>query len=161
MCASMLGFQAPLLRSVADQLKLPSVKVIAQQPGVQEVYRITVHYFDGRACNSVATLRRSSTVGIRLETVYQHALGEQPLVHQIEDLRFEAFVKAVKGLRFDKLPDQPNLPDHHSTDLWLIERAAGTFAHSVILAPELARDDYSMLANAVKHGLPEALRVVK
>ena len=27
-------------------------------PGVREVYRFTVHYYDGRACNSVATLMR-------------------------------------------------------------------------------------------------------
>jgi len=53
------------------------------------------------------------------------------------------------------------LPAYNLTDLWLIERAAGTFAHSVILAPELARDEYSKLVNAVKNGLPEALRVVK
>ncbi len=157
----MLGFQAPLLRSVADQLKLPSVKTLARQPGIHELYRITVHYFDGRACNSVATLRRASVEGLVLETVYQHALGEQPLVHQIDEVRFEALVKAIKGLRFDKLADQPNLPDHHTTDLWLVERAAGTFVHSVILAPEIALDQYNALANAIKHGLPEALRVVK
>lgn len=157
----MLGFQAPLLRSVADQLKLTPVKVIAQQPGVQEVYRVTVHYFDGRACNSVTTLRRVFPDGIVLETVYQHALREQPLIHRLDEPRFEEFVKAVKGLRFDKLADQPDLPDHHTTDLWLVERASGTFIHSVILAPELARDQHNALANAIKHGLPEALRVVK
>ena len=85
----------------------------------------------------------------------------KPITHPIEDARYQEFVKAVMGLHFDKLPDQPDLPAYNSTDLWLIERAAGTFSHSVILAPELARDEFSKLVNAVRNGLPEALRQVK
>ncbi len=161
MCASILGFQAPLLRGVADQLKLTPIQEIARQPGVQEVYRITVHYYDGRACNSVATLRSTLIDGVVLETVYQRALNHRPIVHRIENERYKVFTEAVKWLRFDRMQDQPDLPEYHSTDLWLVERAAGTFYHSVIVAPELARDSYARLANAVKNGLPEALRQVK
>lgn len=160
MSASILGFQAPLLRAIADQLGLKPISEIARLPGVHEVYRITVQYFDGRACNSAATLR-SSLTGVVLETVYQRALARKPIAHGIDEARYEEFVQAVKSLRFDRMRDQPNLPDYNSTDLWLVERAAGTFYHNVILAPELARDAYGRLANAVKHGLPEALRQVK
>ena len=156
-----LGFQAPLLRGIADQLGLPPVLEIARRPSVTEVYRITVQYFDGRACNSVATLLDKHGAEIVLETVYQQALARKPLTHRIDAERYAEFVKAVKGLRFDHMADQPGLPTYNSTDLWLVERAAGTFAHSVILAPELARDEYSRLANAVKNGLPQALRIVK
>src|SRR4051812_25105173 len=138
MCASILGFQAPLLRSVAAQLGLPPVSEVARTPGVREVYRFTIHYYDGRACNSVSTLTVSPTGGVRLENVYQHALNRKPIAYLIEDARYNGFVRAVKGLAFDKLPDQPNLPAYNSTDLWMIERAAGTFSHSVILAPEFA-----------------------
>ena len=161
MCASILGFQAPLLRSVADQLGLKPISEIARQPGVREIYRVTVHFFDGRACNSVATIRSMPIDGVICENVYQRALNRQPILHHIEDERFKVFVQAVKGLGFDKLPDQSGLPHYHSTDLWLVERAAVTFYHSVILAPDLARDDHAKLANAVKNGLPETLRVVK
>ena len=161
MCASILGFHAPLLRAIADQLKLPPVTTLTRQPGVQDVYRITMHLYDGRACNSVSTLTRSTTQGIRLETVYQRALGHKPISHPIDEARYDEFVKAVKNLGFDKMPDQPNLPTYNSTDLWLIERAAGTFSHSVILAPELAVDSYMRLVNAVRNGLPETLRTVK
>jgi hypothetical protein len=160
MCASNLSFHAPLLRTVAEGLKLLSIAKIAAQPGVREVYRITVHFFDGRACNSVATLRRSFD-GSVLEVVYQQALGHKPIQHRISDERYDEFFKALKSLDFDKMRDQPNLPEHNTTDLWLIERAAGTFRHSVILAPELAQEDYARLANSVRNGLPEALRQVK
>lgn len=166
MCASLLGFQAPLLRSIAEELQLPPLTEIARQPGTHEVYRITVHYYDGRACNSVATLRGSATQAVMLEVLYQRALNRKPLTHHIEDQRYTAFVKALKSVGFDHLGDQPGLPAHDATDLWLVERAAGTFSHSVIIAPELAplglvRDNYRRLANAVKNGLSEALRQVK
>lgn len=156
-----LGFQAPLLRAVADGCALPSVSEIAWRAGVQDVYRITIHYFDGRACDSASTLCHSAAKGIVLETVYQRALLLKPLTHRIDAARYDTFVKAVMNLGFDHLYDQPNLPEYDATDLWLIERAAGTFSHSVILAPDLARDAYGRLANAVKHGLPEVLRIVK
>lgn len=161
MCASILGFQAPLLRSIADQLGLPPASEVARKPGVREVFRFTVHYYDGRACNSVATLSVVQTSGVRLENVYQRALNRKPITYPIEDARYAEFVRAVMGIHFDKLPDQPNLPAYNSTDLWMIERAAGTFLHSVILAPEFALNDYSKLTNAVRNGLSEALRVVK
>ncbi len=161
MSGSLLGFQAPLLRAIADQLGLSPVTEVAQQPAVQEVYRITVLYYDGRYCNSVATLVDSQVSGATLEIVYQRALNNQPISHPIRDIRYVRFVKAVKGIPFDQMRDQPNLPAYNSTDLWLVERAAGTFSHSVILAPALARDRHNRLANAVKHGLPEALRELK
>lgn len=159
--APMLGFQAPLLRSVAEQLRLPSVSELARQPGAQEIYRITVHYFDGRACSSVNTLRRTLAGGYVLESAYQRALASKPLTHPIDRERYSDFVRALKSLNFDHMGDQPNLPGYDSTDLWLVERGAGTFTHSVILAPELARETYARLVNAVKHGLPEALRQIK
>lgn len=163
MCASILGFQAPLLRAIANQLQLPPITEIARQPSTHEVYRITVQYFDGRACNSVATLREALGNSITLEVVYQRALLSKPLRHDIEDTRYRAFVKALKGVSFDRLSDQQDLPAYNSTDLWLIERAAGSmFYHSVIIAPELAKyDAYGKMRNAVKNGLPEALRQVK
>jgi len=163
MCASILGFQAPLLRAIAAQLHLPPIAEIARLPGTREVYRITVQYFDGRACNSVATLRESLGNNIALEVVYQRALLSKPLRHTIDDAHYTAFVKALKGISFDRLSDQPDLPAYNSTDLWLIERAAGSiFYHCVIIAPELAKyDAYGKMRNAVKNGLPEALRQVK
>ena len=161
MCASILGFHAPLLRAIADQLGLKPIIELARMPGVQGVYRITVNYFDGRVCNSVATLCSTQTGGIVQETVYQRALSRKPIAHQIDEMRYEEFIQAVKSLSFDRMLDQPNLPAYNSTDLWLFERAAGTFSHSVILAPELAQDQHARLVNAVRNGLPEALRQVK
>ncbi len=95
MCASILGFQAPLLRSIADQLGLPLIGEVARKPGLREVYRFTVHYYDGRACNSVATLTVSQTSGVRLENFYQRALNSKPITHPVDDARYAEFVRAV------------------------------------------------------------------
>ena len=161
MSPSILGFQSPLLRGIAEQLQLPSVRELARQPGSHEIYRITIHYFDGRACNSVSTLRRIVAGNFVLGSAFQRALGNKSLAHTIERERYADFVKALNSLNFDHMGDQPNLPGYNSTDLWMVERAAGTFSHSVILAPELARDNYMRLVNAVRNGLPEALRQIK
>ncbi len=159
--SSILGFQAPLLRSVADECHLPSVSQIARAPGMQDVYRITIHLFDRRASDSVSTLRCSTTDGAVLETVYQRTPLLKPIKHVMDAAEYDAFVKAVASVSFDRLPDQPRLPDYDATDLWLVERAAGTFLHSVIVAPDLAQNQYARLVNAVKHGLPAVLRQVK
>ncbi len=159
--SSMLGFQVPLLRAVIDACQLPPVSEVARAPDIQDVYRITIHLFDRRACDSVSTLRCSMTEGVVLETVYQRALLLKPITHRIDGERYETFVKAVKNLGFDRMHDQPDLPDYDATDLWLIERAAGTFGHNLIVAPDLARNEFARLANAIKNGLPEVLRQVK
>ncbi len=159
--SSLLGFQAPLLRSVLAACKQPPIRDLAQQPGIQVVYRITIHRFDRRASDSVSTLRTSTTEGAVLETVYQRTPLLNPIWHVIEPADYDEFVKAIAGIGFDKLRDQSGLPDYDATDLWLVERAAGMFVHSVIVAPDLARDQHARLVNAIKHGLPPVLRQVK
>lgn len=159
--SSILGFQAPLLRSVLDACKQPPIRDLAQQPGIKVVYRITIHRFDRRASDSVSTLRCSTTEGAVLETVYQRTPLLKPIRHVLDAAEYDEFVKATASIGFDRLPDQPGLPDYDATDLWLVERAAGIFTHSVIVAPDLARDRYARLANAVKHGLSAVLRMVK
>jgi hypothetical protein len=157
--SGVLGYQLPLLRGIAERIGLPTVAQIALRPGVQAVYRITVHYHDGRACDSTATLLRTTATGIAFEVHFQNALEGKPLTPEIAPKRYEEFVTALQNIGFDRMGDQPDLPG--ASDLWLVERGAGTFVHSVVVAPELAKDAHTRLVNAVKNGLPEALRMVR
>ncbi len=155
-----LSFHAPLLRAIAEALHLPPVTKLAKGAGVRAIYRVTISYYDGRACNSVATL--IAGIGApRLEVAYQKALGENPLIKIIDADAFTHLEKALLHAKFDHMPDQPNLPDYNSVDLWMIERAAGTFTRSVIVAPASAAD-YAQAAiiAAVRDYLPEALREI-
>lgn len=154
-----MEYQAYLLRSIGDQMKLTPLQKVAMQPGISAVYRLTVRYHDRRACDSVATLQRWREQ-MTLEIVYRGRFDHKPLKMTIQPTRYEAFVASLHKLHFDHLKDQPNLPTY-GADLWLLERAAGSFAKSLILAPELAVGIYVELVNAVKTYLPEMLREVQ
>ncbi len=159
---SLLGYHVPLLRSIPEELGLAPVGEVAQRPGVADVCRITVHYYDRRACDSVATVINARTSGASLETVYRRALGHKPLLHPLTEARYRAFFLALRAAGFDKLVDQDGLPAYDSTDVWMIERAAGTFIRSVVVAPDIVKSaPHTALMTAVQTHLPEALRMVK
>ncbi len=159
---SLLGYHVPLLRAIPTELGLAPTIEVVQRPGVAEVCRITVHYYDRRACDSVATLINSRMSGAALETVYRRALAQKPLTHVLDETRYRAFLMAIKTAGFDKLADQADLPAYDSTDVWMIERAAGSFCRSVVVAPDIAQSaPHRALITAVQTYLPEALRMVK
>ncbi|MCA9909745.1 MAG: hypothetical protein KC519_13905 [Anaerolineae bacterium] len=151
---------AARLRAVAEHVGQPGVSQLARAPGVQTVYRVTVFFADRRACHVVATVVKTQIGGTHLTLLFEGALGHKPLVYPLADDRLERLIRALALADFDHLPDQPNLPEYATTDLWFIERAAGAFSHSVIVAPALAQDVYATLAATVREHLPEALREI-
>jgi hypothetical protein len=157
----LLSFHAPALRAIAESLHLPPLVEVVRQPGVQTACRVTVIYHDGRWSNSAATVRRTGLEGIPLEIAFQRALDRKPLRYLIPPPRYELFAKTLAAQGFDKLADQPDLPDYNVTDFWLIERAAGTFVRGVIVAPELATGKHAAIVAAVRTYLPEALKAVE
>ncbi|HEX2906140.1 MAG TPA: hypothetical protein VHO69_04725 [Phototrophicaceae bacterium] len=155
-----MEYQAYLLRSIADQIKLASLSQVALQPGISSVYRLTIRYHDRRAHDSVGTAWRFGKTQPVLEMVYRELFNHKAMTYALDSQRYEAFALALQKLRFDQLKDQPNLPTY-GTDLWLLERAAGSFTKSLILAPTLATDTYATLIALVREHLPELLREVK
>ncbi|HLU08117.1 MAG TPA: hypothetical protein VK003_00485 [Oceanobacillus sp.] len=156
--SGLIDYPLFLLRGITERIGLPATTQVARRPGVQVVYRVTVHYRDGRACDSVATLVKSVAEGVRLEIHYQNALEGKPLTPEIPPERYEDFVQALQNIGFDQMRDQPDLPN--AADLWLVERASGTFVHGVVVAPDSASEQHARLVNAVRNGLPEALRMI-
>ncbi|MCB9453455.1 MAG: hypothetical protein H6672_18650 [Anaerolineaceae bacterium] len=154
-----MDYQAYLLRVIADELGLKQAEDIARQPGMRAVYRLTIRYHDNRSFDSVATLSRYVTDLPRLEIAYQELFNHKPLTLDIEQVRFDAFAGALLKLRFDHTADQPNIPAY-GVDLWMLERAAGGFAKSIILAPKLAQGIHAELVAAVQEHLPEAVKEV-
>jgi hypothetical protein len=148
-----------ILRDIAHQTGLQSLVEIARQPGMKAVYRIIVRYADRQTHNSVATLRHVILETPVLEVVYQGLFDHKPLTHTIDLQRFEAFMSVLQNTRFDRLPDQPNLP-FYGVELWLVERAVGGFYKSVILSPNQQDVPYTSIVNAVDAYLPEAVRKV-
>ncbi|MDX2163259.1 MAG: hypothetical protein SF162_18215 [bacterium] len=163
----MTGFMrshVPLLRGIADAVGLPSVREEAKRPGAAAVYRVTIRYHDGQVRDSVAALRRVHPGGWSLEVAYRGAFENRPIRYPIPPERGEAFAAALAAVGFDRLNDAPDVPPYPTADLWLIERASGAFQHEVLLAPESATfassavNPYARLVNAVRNGLPEAVK---
>jgi hypothetical protein len=151
--------QAAILRAIAQHSGQPSLREIAANAGIQAVYRVSIHYHDRRARDSVATLTFSRIDGAQLMVVFLGALGHKPLTHPLAPSRYDAFVRGLQMMHFDNMTDQPDIP-LHSADLWMVERAAGGYGKSVILSPEVARGNHALLVDTIKQYLPAALRVV-
>lgn len=151
---------ASVLRAVAERLRLEPVAQIARQPGIQAVYRITLLYAGLRALPAVATVRQSPLDGARLWLQFEGALTKHPLTYRLPPVRWDAFTRALQAAGFDRLRDQPDLPAVDVADVWLVERAAGAFAHNILLAPASAQAGYADIVAAVRGYLPEALREI-
>ncbi|MFN8529015.1 MAG: hypothetical protein U0670_10415 [Anaerolineae bacterium] len=159
--AGLIRSHLSLLRDIANALKLPDVQAEGRTPGLIAVYRITVRYHDGRACDSAATLWHQQGDRWRLEIGYRGAFEGKLLHYPMTPARGDAFAAALASVGFDRLGDSPDVPLYPTADLWLIERAAGTFYRGVLLAPETTGEPYTRLVNAVQNGLPEAVKRVE
>ena len=152
---------AAILRRIAERVGFPSVQRTATQPGVRAVYRVTMHYPDGRASDAVTTLVRFDVAGVMLATVYQGRFKNQPLTRQIDLTDYETFLQEFRLVQFDNLSDQTNIP-LYGADLCLIERGAGGFVKGVIVSPQTAdQPPYSTLLDVVREHLSEAFREIK
>ncbi|MAS32854.1 MAG: hypothetical protein CL610_02530 [Anaerolineaceae bacterium] len=151
--------QAFLLRSIAEQLRLPPVKALIKEPGVRGVYRVTIYYHDRRGRDSCATLVDRHMSGVLLSISYRGLFAQKPIIHNIPESRYENLGGGLQKLRFDHMADQPGMP-LYGLDFWMIERAAGSFVHSVIIAPQTAEKIYAQLAETIRTHLPEVLRTI-
>ncbi len=150
---SLYAYQHYLLRSIAVQMKLPETKQVALRPGVQSVYRVTC-FHAGNAPSSVATLVSTVATGPTLMIRRENTpIAEE---YPVEDWQRKALYTAFSSLKFDKLPDQPGIPTQGVT-LWLVERSAGSFLKSVLVAPQLATDKYQTLVFRLHELMPQAV----
>lgn len=154
-----MDYQTYLLRVIADELGLESAEQAARRPGMRAVYRLTIRYHDSRSYDSVATLSRYGAEAPRLEIAYRGIFGQKPLTFTVNQERFDALAGALLKLRFDHLSDQTHIPAY-GADLWLLERAAGGFAKSIMLAPKLAKGIHADLIAVIQEHLPEAVKEV-
>ena len=151
--------QAFFLRAVAERMGLSSVREDLKAPDVLGIYRLTIYYHDRRALDSCATLIDRRSEGAQLSICYRGLFNQTPIVHAIPDDRYQQFVQMLQRLRFDHIADQPRMP-LYGLDFWMIERGAGGFVRSVIVAPQTAEGVHADLVNTIKDHLPEALRAI-
>lgn len=155
-----MEFLASTLRAIADQMQLRPIEKLALQAGVWAVYRLTIRYHDRRARDSVATVIRRAEEGARLEVVFRKLFEDKPLVFQVRQADYEGLMTGFQQIHFDRLEDQRDIPSY-GVDLWMWERAAGTFYQSVIFSPERATGEYKQLMWMARTHLPEAVQEIE
>jgi hypothetical protein len=150
---------AYLLRRISERMGVPPLKTVAMLPGTRTAFRVSIHYEDQRASDCVLTLRRWGADEVALDVVYQGHFDHKPITRRLSPDSYDEFTAALTRLHFDRLPDQPNIA-FFGVDLWMVERAAGSFIKSVILAPQTAVGDYAALIALIRKNLPEAVRQI-
>lgn len=152
--------RADPIRLIALRLKQNELLNLTQQPGINEAFRVTIQYHDGRHPNQVATLTRGHSGTGTLLVAYDKPLKDVRFTYPVSLERYQALLLALRRVKFDRLDDQPDVP-FFGVDLWLIERASGSFYHDVVMAPDSARGFYRELLLTVREHLKEAVRSIE
>ncbi len=151
------------LRFIAVRLALPDLAQVVREPGVSEAYRVTIQYQAGQHPDQVATLAFMQSGGGSVSlTVYYRREDDRPLIlTPILPLeRCRAFAAALRALAFDRLDDMPELP-WHGADIWLIERASGSFHHDVLLSPDAASGVHLQIVTLLRGQAREMVRAIQ
>lgn len=148
------------LRAIITRLGVTPLSRLVTEPGVMGIYRLTRYHTTVYLRHMVATLVHQRPEHVRLERVYEGLFEHRPMTDTIPLQRYQALVKALQGAQLDRLSDQPG-KGLDAGGLWLLERASGTFHHSLILLPAHAEKPYTLISNAIADYLPEALRDVR
>lgn len=144
---------------VADNLGVTALSQVAKQVGVISVLRITAFYPERRARHTVSTVIERHQNQRRLEIVYEGFYDHQPIILAVSEDNFTALNQVLRQVKFDKLDDQTGI-SYKDHSLWLIQRAATTYSHGVIVSPDVPKLPYSTLVNAIDAYLPESIREV-
>jgi hypothetical protein len=151
--------RADPIRLIALRLRQDELRNTLQQPGVNEAFRVTIQYDSREHPNQVATLTRGHGGGCTLRVVYDKPGKDVFFTYTLDAERYKALLVALRRVSFDTMDDQPDVP-FFGVDLWLVERASGSFYHDVVLSPEGARGFYRELVLALREHLKEALRPI-
>jgi hypothetical protein len=150
------------LRLIALRLGVSELETCARQPDIIEAIRVTIQYHDGRYLDQLSTLTkmRGPKVSVRLNAAYRRN-NDKPLVYDfaIDLTKFETTSLALRKLNFDKLDDPVDIP-WLGADLWLVERASGTFHHDLIIAPDSASGVYAEIVGLLRANFPQAVRTL-
>ena len=144
---------------LASQLGLPDLTMAAGRAGVMSVLQVSAYYAQRRIRHSVARVSELQTGEIELQVVFQGVSLNEPLRLAVERQNMEKLEETLLRVKFDKLGDQGGL-SYAERSLWLLQRAAGTHVHGVMVAPDRPEPPYSTIVNAIDAYLPEAIREV-
>lgn len=154
-----MPFDGSDIYQLASRLGLPDLAQAARAAGVMSVLEICAYYTERRLRHSAARVIEYQLGEVELQVAYEGvSLGTIPRI-PIDDARMEKVNAALQAARFRSLSHQPAI-SFDERCLWLIQQAAGSFAHGIIVAPDRPEPPYSAIVNAIDDYLPEAIREI-
>lgn len=154
-----MAFDGSDIYQVASRLAMPDLQRAARAAGVMSILEVTVYYAARRIRHSVARAIEYQTGEAQLEIAFEGVNVGKPMILSLDRQNLEALNAALLAVNFGRLGDQADLT-YADGPLWLIQQAAGTHIHSIIVAPERPELPYSAIVNAIDAWLPEAIRQV-
>lgn len=154
-----MAFDGSVIYQVADDLGFENLDRVARRAGVMSVLQVTAYYFGRRVRHSVARVIEYQLGDVELLLVYEGFNRHQPLRLNVPKDRLEKLLWALRQAKFDTLSDQDGL-SFTDRSLWLIQRAAGTYSHGLIVSPDNPQMPWSSIVNAIDDYLPRAIREV-
>jgi len=154
-----MPFDGSDVYQLASHLGLPDLEQAARAAGVMSVLEVAVYYAGRRIRHSVARVIEYQLGEIELQVAYEGVrLGTIPRI-AINEARMEKLNAVLLAVKFRSLSHQRNL-SYDESSLWLIQQAAGSYIHGIMVAPERPEPPYSTIVNAIDDYLPEAIREV-
>lgn len=152
-----MPFDGSDVYQLARNLGLPDLAQAARGAGVMSVLEVSAYYAERRLRHSVARLIEYQLGDIELQVAYEGVrLATAPRI-SLDEARIEKVNAVLLALKFGTLDHQPDL-SYDERSLWLIQRAAGSHRHGVLVAPDRPEPPWSTIVNAIDDCLPEAIR---
>lgn len=153
----MLADSADVYR-LASRLAVPDLAQVAGAAGVMSVLQLSAYYSGRSLRHSVAQALEFQSGAVELRLSFEGLSLASPLRQPIKRERMDKLNAVLLKVKFSRLGDQVQLP--YSGSLWLIQRAAGSHVHGIIIAPAAPELPYSAIVNAIDAYLPEAIREI-
>ena len=152
-----MALDAAAVWHLARELGFGELDKLARSAGVMSVTQISVYQADAGLRHSVArAIAYQHGVG-KMQVVYEGFNRHKPLLLDLPSERLDALSSALIRARFDRLQDEGDISPW-TRKLWLVQRAAGSFQHGIVLRPETARSPYRDIVAAVRQNLGAAVR---
>lgn len=154
-----MPFDGSDVYQLARSLGLPDLEQVAAQAGVTSVIQVSAYYGGRPVRHTVARVIEHQSGEVEMLLAYEGVRLDKPIRLAVESERLERLQAVLLEARFGKLGDQADL-SYDERSLWLIQRAAGTYVHGILVAPDRPELPYSTIVNAIDAFLPEAIREV-
>jgi hypothetical protein len=154
-----MPFDGSDVYQLASRLGLPNLAEAARAAGVMGILEVSAYYAGRRVRHSVARVLEYQLGEIELQVAYEGVrLGAIPRI-AIDETRMEKLNAVLLAVKFRSLRHQLDLSNDERS-LWLIQQAAGSYIHGIMVAPDRPEPPYSTIVNAIDDYLPEAIREV-